>query len=391
MKHFKIKKSSIWCFLLTMPFVEPQFFKNIDSLNSIYRYASYFVVLYVIGYLLRKKRIPSKNLIVITILETILLLSTYINKGLTNVAFNSFSAIVGLAGVVFIYSDRIGKLIECLLLHFELCIYINFLSLIVFRNGLYWIDSEAYSHGTAGFFLGWNHLFIVWEIPALLIAWLYKEMYQKKTRCYVLSLVIIVSEIVFGASTGRVGVFLLLTLCILPMIKQIVTPIKGMVVAFVAMVLIVFVRAYGFLQPIIVGMLGEDMTFTGRLFVWDNALKAIINKPFLGHGMMESKEVSSMLGFGAATHCHNQILQITFLGGIVTLVMFILLYALSLKKCIMFWKYKSSQICTYAIITYTIIGITEPFEYSLMYLVLIIPFYLKFLCAEEIKTKIIKK
>ena len=42
-------------------------------------------------------------------------------------------------------------------------------------------------------------------------------------------------------------------------------------------------RNADFLEPLIVNVLGKDMTFTSRLGIWDNAIKAIIEKPIIGH------------------------------------------------------------------------------------------------------------
>ena len=385
MKCFKMAKSTILCFLLFIPFFQPQYFKLSPVVDNIYRYLTYAVLIYAVAYIIWHKKVPNSNLIIIASLELWILFSTIIQKGNTMPAVNNAVSLIGLASIVFIYSKKTEKLIKCLLLHFEICIYVNIITLIVFQNGIFWAKSDVYTTGGAIYFLGWNHIFIVWELPALMITWIYKNMNGNKWRCYILTATIVLSVFMFDtSSTGKIGVVIFATLCLVPYVKKIVTPFVGIVVSALLVLLIIFARSYGFLQPIIVGMLNKDMTFTGRLLIWDNAIKAIISKPILGHGLLPQKEITSILGIGAATHCHSQVLQILFIGGVVALALYVALYILDIIKCSHLWKYKSSQICLFTIIAYTIIGISEQFEYTLMYLILIIPFYLREICGVEL-------
>lgn len=390
MKLSKIKKNSLMCFVLLLPFFEPQFFKTISIINSIYNLLTYAVLIYVIIRILFMKKKFSYNMIIIVVLEGWMLLITYIKSENTSKALSFFVILVGIASVVYLYSNKIETLIKCLLLHFEICVYINLLTVYLLKNGLYLIETKAYDESAIGYFLGWHHLFLVWEIPALLIAWLYREMYHTNKRCYLLSIAIFLTEIYFGGSTGIVGVTLIIILCSIPAIKKIITPYKGMFFAIAILILIVFVRSYGFLEPIIVSILNKDMTFTGRLGIWNYAIKAIISHPIIGHGILEQNTITSILGLRFATHCHNQMLQVLFQGGVVGFALFISLYVVGLNRCRQLWKYRTAQVCVYVIITYTIIGITEVFEYALMYLVLIIPLHLKELCVIENRNKQLK-
>lgn len=65
-----------------------------------------------------------------------------------------------------------------------------------------------------------------------------------------------------------------------------------------------------FLQPIITGVLGKDLTFSGRVTAWMNASVYIFQKPISGWGQMTAESAKKMLGSAALVNAHNQWLQI---------------------------------------------------------------------------------
>lgn len=132
-----------------------------------------------------------------------------------------------------------------------------------------------------------------------------------KKRSYFLICATIVTQFIKGSSTGLVGVVIFLLWLVIPIIRKVMTPFRCLIVAIVLFVSIVYLRNSDFLEPIIVGMLGKDMTFTNRLEIWDNSIKAIGNKPLLGYGILYTDAVIGLLGrtesgfiWRGATHCH---------------------------------------------------------------------------------------
>lgn len=376
MKFFRIRKSYLRCFLLLLPFFQPQYFKTIGLINNIYRLATYGVLAYIFVLAFIGKKKLSASVVTIILLESWMALITYLERGNINSAVSNVIMFAGLGLVLDLYRERFNIVLKCLLVHFELCIYINLATILFLPNGLYTIDNGVYRIA-AGYFLGWHHLFLIWEFPALIVSWIHKEIFRTSKRCFLLCAAIILCELPYGGSTGLAGVVIFIILNLIPFIKNIMTPYKGVFAAALVMVFIIFIRQYDFLEPIIVGVLNGDMTFTGRLVIWDNAIQAILKRPIWGYGILTQERAVSMLGFGAATHCHDQILQILLQGGIIGIALFIFLYYLDITKCKKNWNSKIAQICTYGIIVFTIIGITEPFEYVLMYIIFMLPYYLE--------------
>lgn len=358
-----------------MPFFEPKYFERIAVISKIYQMAFYILpVVIILIYLLKRKK-PSVITILLGSLYIWNLIVTAVSNADTQTSMLYVQKIVFFALVIDLYSDHMGSLLKMLMLHFELCVYSNFLSLILLPNGLYITQSEVYGVAVKNYVLGWHHLFIVWLFPAVMVAWLYRECFHKNTRCCLLTAAAIATELMFGGSTGLVGVVLLPVFILFPKLKKILTPLKGFIITMLLFVWIVITRTYKFLEPIVVNVLQGDMTFTGRLTIWNNAIEEILRHPIIGHGVLPSGKVSALLGFDAATHCHCHVLQIAFVGGFSALALFLAMYFFSLRKCAKCWNNRTAQICAYAVFVYTVIGITEPFEYALMYLPLILAYH----------------
>ena len=63
------------------------------------------------------------------------------------------------------------------------------------------------------------------------------------------------------------------------------------------------------------------------------------------------------------------------IGGIIAFLILIYIYYIDLKRCSKLWSNRVAQIFTFGIFAYSIMGITEVFEYPLMYLILLLPYY----------------
>ena len=375
----KLNTRWIICFCLLLPFFEPQYFKTIPLINKGYQLAVYLVAIWIIFEYFRKRRMPSKIVLALAGLEVWTLLITLLSGGIVNTAVQNLINFVTIAAVLDLYSHNVKQLVQCLMLHFEICIYINAFTLFVMPNGIYTIINSVYGV-SPGYFLGWHHLFVVWFFPGLLTAWLYKEITKKSLRCYFLSLIIILSELKFGGSTGIAGCVLFLLPNILPHIKTIIKkylpPARGVIITVAIIISIVYFRIYDYLEPLIVGVLGGDMTFTGRLEIWDNAIKAIAAKPLQGYGIITQSVAVKTFGFTAATHCHNQLLHVIYQSGLVGLCFYAVIYVINISCCKRMWHDTCAQTCIWGIIVYTVLGITEQREYALMYLALILPYYI---------------
>lgn len=315
------------------------------------------------------------------LLEMWVLGVTYISHGDVYSALISGIRIVTLMLIFENCISRSDILLSALMLHVELFTYINFIVILLFPDGLYVSSSLAY--GSLGmWFLGYNNAFIFWLFPALLIAWIYGENTNKKIRSVVLTACVFITQFYHGSATGKVAVVVFMIIILTPYIRKILTPIRSIIGVVVLLALIVFFRITDFLKIIVVDLLNKDLTFTNRLFIWDNAINAISKKVITGYGILDSTTIVNMLGYSetgntwtGATHSHCNYLQIAFEGGLVAVSLFVIIYIMIIRKNIKNWKKKLVQICFYGLIVYSIMGITEVLDTISMFLIFPLAYY----------------
>lgn len=131
------------------------------------------------------------------LLEIIIFISTAINSGSMRNAVDN--AILIVYAAIFINycaeKNRIFLLIKSMMLHLELCTYINLVTVIMKPDGFFTRTISAYGK-TQEWFLGSDHYFVVWAIPAFLIAILYCELTGDKKRSYFLICATIVTQFI---------------------------------------------------------------------------------------------------------------------------------------------------------------------------------------------------
>lgn len=127
-------------------------------------------------------------------------------------------------------------------------------TLIIAPNGFISRENEAYGMSTE-WFLGARNLFIIWFLPALLIAALYREKTKNNFRFFSLIAAIIVSIAIQGSGTTMVGVAVFLLLYFFPAIKKFLTPTNIAIVVAFLVVTIVINNSFEYLRPIVEGVL----------------------------------------------------------------------------------------------------------------------------------------
>ena len=381
-----ISKKEAKYFLLLLPFFEPQCAFHYPLLSKLYSIAFYGILFYFAVYWFMKMRRNEKpNAISLALLglELTVFASTYYHHGDLREAWAYFKNIALLAFVIEYLAKDIELLIKTIFRHSEICIYINFLSILAFPNGMISKFNEAYG-ATKEWFLGSNHFFYYWLIVGLCIAFIYKEIGGNKTRCNALILCALLTQFIQGSKTGLVGVCVLFLLVHLPLRKQLLKPRLLIIAYIICSVLIVIINDTEFLEPLVVGVLNKDLTFNGRILIWNNAVNYIIHNPVLGGGLLDAVSTAKILGLSpagtiwiGATHCHNQILQIAFIGGSLALSLFIISYFLTFRKLFSKIDNKVAYILFCSLFCILLMGTTEVLEKSEIYMVLLISWYVE--------------
>ncbi|WP_168769249.1 O-antigen ligase family protein [Priestia megaterium] len=149
------------------------------------------------------------------------------------------------------------------------------------------------------------------------------------------------------------------------------------------------------IQYLLEDLLNRDLTYTGRVYIWDITKKAIMQRPFSGYGINAFwsseyyKEVNSKYIAFNPTHSHDGFLDIILSVGIVGLLLYILWGLILLRMCMNLSKYNYSfaLLCFgiyFLILLNNIMETDLIYPYSMFYPLQIIVFFLvSYLRKEE--------
>ena len=184
------------------------------------------------------------------------------------------------------------------------------------------------------YFMGHDNAMIYNLIPLCALSFVFSYLRHNRLLSWysVLSLTItLASELYVRSATGIIEVLLLIVLVVMydnKYLKYVIQPKILIITYLVFNVLLVFVRIQNHFAWFIQGVLGKDLTFTGRTVLWDFALMGILQNRFLGYGMG-----TVIYGTNGHTypHCHNLLLDFLYKGGAISLIFFLVLLFLFSK------------------------------------------------------------
>lgn len=376
-----IRKKTLLYLLLIFPILKINYFSHFPIVNAMYQFTLLFSLGYCIILYLNRRTIPSSFVLLFLLLEGWIYVQTYLNHGNISEVMRVARGVLCMAFIIDLFSDDMQYLLKILYQYFMFFSIINLILMIIFPNGIYAVYSSAYGTSTVEWLFGVGNVSISWHYPAVVVAWFYSTIMRNNKYGWYMSMIALVSHIIDGSATTIVGILVILLFQNISLIKKIITPKLGCILVAISFVLVVIQQQFDFLEPFIVGFLGKDMTFTGRLLIWSNAFNAFLRNPIFGYGIMYSKDTVNILGiipnveylWEGATHCHDNYLQILFTGGIVAGAIYFLLYRTAIKKLSYYWKHPMAKIISGCLLSFLVIQISEAFDNIItMYLVLIL-------------------
>ncbi|MDE5753719.1 MAG: O-antigen ligase family protein [Oscillospiraceae bacterium] len=279
-------------------------------------------------------------------------------------------------------------------------VFINFLTILLFPNGLY--STEYFSNN---YFLGYDNQNINVLLPTLVLAitrYKYKLPYSRPILIVTLFLVLYTVLVIFsGASLVIVSLTMLLSLPFLCEMSTICNGWNYLIINVMMFFSIVIFRLQNLFSFIIVDMLGKDLTLTGRTFIWKRVNDFIKRNPILGYGVesqayrsakMKLKsyygnQISSSLNSFAGLHAHNRFLETAYRGGVILTVIYCAILIISAKQL---YKNKDAVIAkmmSIGMFVYLTGMLTEFYRYSYLFF----PLLLMAECSAEIDGMIERK
>lgn len=372
--------------LLFLPHFKPAYFDQVPLMDNIFNFARIISAAIILTlYFIRGKY--SKIILLISLLQISLLVSTIINKGdLFKLAISSFSIIVTCMLLEIGILTNVKVLIRAIFFLLGFLIFINFITIILYPNGMY---QTLYKDN---YFLGYDNIHITIILPAISIGLLKIKMEQKQ---FIMTTLILVTSFISiylrWSATSVFGVTLFLLFIIFYKLK--ITKKFGItsyiVINIAIFLLVVILSVQNIFTYLIVDLLHKDLTFTGRTFIWDKALMYIKDSMIWGNGVENPALTFDRLG---VFHAHNFYLDLMYRGGVIALTIFIIILFVSGKKFSKFQGNDLGTIISFTIFDFLVIFQVEAYQYMpLFYGIIIMAYHIDSIIFEYSNTSFIHR
>jgi|GEM_PF-2904471 len=396
--RLRVSKKSIMLFGAFCMWIAPTYLYNVSFFMF---FSNSFVYLAIAAFLIdfcrnfRRSSIVFCLIVVSVVIQGVA--TSMLNPGLLVTYVRQYSKTIAFCYFMdkFTREGGVSKNINVLLHYLEMMIVVNFITLILFPNGMY--VSGSYSRN---FWMGYDNTHIRWQIPALAISYIYSFVVNKRIgfRTVLLSLVILLSTIIVGSGTAIIAVVVFAAGMLYILLgkrkdqekgPKLFMPLSALVISIIGSILIVggtiAGSQVGFVAQIAEWLGKDSATLTGRSYIWTSSLATIKEHLIWGVGY-ETSEMTSMrlvnrIGYGLSPH--NFCLDVLYNGGIILAIIVILIYVVLQFKLSKYKKLPVISICGLWLITISVMGLMEPQYNTQLRLAWIIVGNIAYLCQEN--------
>lgn len=348
-------------------FLLSRFFNLAPISNStvatfVYTTLSKVATILIIILYIRNRRI-SKFMIILLAYYFILFLSTLINNGNVRRLIMLMYPLIGICAFIEISMQKSPRnLLKSFIYILGFLSSINFIFIIINRN---LFSDNRYFLGLS------NHIalpLIIFSVCLILYDYIYGKS-KISTFLFLVINTITIFTIWSGSNIIAWSVFLFSIILInFKTIDRLIAFNSAIIVYIIIYLSIVIFRNqdWSIFKYIIENLLGKDITLTNRTYIWDIVLSSIKEKLFIGYGIKDSvnlfylylKRMNKPI-VNDTFSAHNQFLQITYEGGLVTLFSIIILMLISGNKLNKYNDKKVKNIITLGIFSILLIMMSE--------------------------------
>jgi O-antigen ligase len=357
-----IYNNTFFCALLFIPFVEPLYFTQFVLIDTIFLYwklASIAIIIFVWGLCGKIDKVLG-SLAAFLLLDCIV---TTINEGNTSQMYINAVTLFAMA-IMFMTVAKKGsyKFVKVVSTVFEILIIANFLTIVIYPDGLYNFSSVNHHY-----LLGSRNVMMRTIFPGICFSIIRSKIETNKLsiRTIIVMIVAGVSLVLVWSATALVAYFLFCFFIVLfqkkgtPKWFTVKTCYLLVIVIFIAIVVLQLQNLFSF---IIVDILHKDTTFTGRTILWVAGMYNIARSPFVGYGLESLETIAAKLyKYTQYDSCHNFILDILYQNGIIGFALLLVLFISTEKKVDQCLSEKYKTIFTLFIFAYAIMINFEPF------------------------------
>ena len=273
----------------------------------------------------------------------LVLVSTVYNGG------GLVSALKSIMGYIFMIMlmdneiDNAEDLWRAGIIYLSLMICINFITIIIFPEGLY-VGTSIYNGQTITTQPGWFFSVTNGLGKYVLYLLFFKadydfRRYSKLTPMFfILAVISMVSLIIMQSQTSIFAaaamLFILICAQLIKKMKPVLFSIyylMGVLVVF--FVLFVMLPSVGVVSGSFVAeVLGSSEAFHGRTPIWKSVIERILKRPVLGYGYISKESFRYLADSQAAVDAHNYYLTLGVFGGILAIIVFMFIIFIAIRS-----------------------------------------------------------
>ena len=376
-------------------FFEPQIFKEesfigveyIDLIYKILKGISFLIVLifYLYKIFTDKSYKISKTIILITVLQFIMFISTIINSG----SFTRFigpaitTIVMALVAEILIKEKKLIPVLKKVNSYFIFCYLFNLATIFI-------IDVLKITTYTNVYFLGIDNRFIF-----TLLQWIVSEgiisivEQGKLSKRWVIC--VLLSEILLLYKFSVAAMILFAFFIVLYFINDKVYVAKYSVQLFITYlilnILFVVCKIQNLFTPIL-NLLKKDSTLSGRTFIWDGVMGKLLKNPILGNGM-QSEYYDEQFFFNSSAphylewcrvpHAHNSIMTLLYRGGLASASIYLYILYYSLNKIKKYFENPLGNLLIFAICIIMFLSIFDTMDFAGLYFIITIAINIKYI------------
>lgn len=362
-----ITYTQIILMFLIFPLISPEGLLSLHPFfyNLVYLYFR-TVVFIIIGliWLLKSNHKKIEKLALVTILFVMdAFVTTIANNGNLVQAYISFMPCVMTCLIIDSIKNDIDLVINSFLLILEFWIYVNLICMILYPTGMYYVESN---NSYLAWIFGYKSSFQYYILPVMCFEWINYKYRSQKVRMILLVLTCCVETIISHNMMLLVGVIVLLIFLLLNLFKfeKVFNMRNYLLVVLLANIMFIFMTAWlvnSTLGMTVLGWLGKSGNLSYRVIIWPKTLKYIQEKIIYGNGILDNGTRTIMYGLRGVVHSHNQLLEITFIGGITMLFIYVLINLLITKRLMENKELESSRILSLSIFVVYLMVVVEIF------------------------------
>ena len=363
---------------LTFPFLKPSYFSAFQMYDAIFnalRIGAFFMI--TAYYFLIRRKLSPIAILVFACNMYILVNTIFQNGDIYGCAKDLFPIV----GIVLLYdvliNDSIDIFIESQLFCFEIVIYINLITQILYPHGMLVLKKAFHSGSSNWWFLGYYNTNTYYFIPAVIFALLYayKTGLHIRTTCILGA--ILLSSLLAKSGGNTVAIVIMLGVYFAFSKYSAIFNYYNywmMQVGFYIFIIVLNVQnAFSWLLN---DVLKKGASLRGRMLLWKRTIALIDHSKWYGYGVREGIERIREVRVGAwARYAHNLILEIVYQGGFIYLALFCCVIIVSGNKMMKDRNNKVAQIISMAFLAWSVQSFVEAYMTPFLFGMFVLAYY----------------